>query len=605
MSYGIETWQHSVPGEGNAEPSSSQTDGLASRLSRTASELFALALQHARRQTSKAVFRTLEREYGYLQLWCDGYGAVTGDLDDVLAESRRLRYSTYRLLVSLCQILTEKLVGVLLPGVDDAAYRRLNEKAAQAKDVVEATIFAIRNVDGSDTDSDSESDCSSFTWESSVEDIIENIKTDIRCLVDLGPRYKEPIRDRTVAEVAAVPGPVSTWDQAEYLASRIRHRYPNVDVELARILGQANWDRFRRLSEYKEQNIREAQRPANKPEPALMLSGTVVASDFHDSGLGTSLATPSSYAETVLSYHGTKGGSIKIPPAPPEALEGKPFLCDICGRTCRLPGVNWKSLWKKHVLSDLEPYVCVIPSCLYSTVPFPDKNSWKHHLDLEHEFTNTSFTCPLCQEEPTGGRLAHMARHLEEVSLTILPANAGSDEDFDGTSNESDGEASVSNSSFKLPETDTVDEPAASHKQDKLWQCEHPGCERSFVTKTQFDRHINDKHLTPRQFYCTQLECEYSRQGTKAFNRKDSWKRHMLNKHSIDPQDMTYDYTGYFPEGDYVEDTLLNSLTPDPQPGDGADTVDDKSKRIQASPQASSYTFSADARPRRSAGFYT
>lgn len=99
---------------------------------------------------------------------------------------------------------------------------------------------------------------------------------------------------------------------------------------------------------------------------------------------------------------------------------------------------------------------------MYSSVPFPDKNSWKHHLDLEHEFADLSksFACPLCQEELNGGKLAHMARHLEELSLTILPANVESDEDSEGSSgNESDAEAVVSASS--LTETDTADEFAA------------------------------------------------------------------------------------------------------------------------------------------------
>jgi hypothetical protein len=90
MSHEIVKWQHSVLREASAEPSSSKTDGLASRLSRTASELFVLVLKHAQPQTPKALCRALEREYGYLQLWCDGYGAVSGELDDVLAESTRL-----------------------------------------------------------------------------------------------------------------------------------------------------------------------------------------------------------------------------------------------------------------------------------------------------------------------------------------------------------------------------------------------------------------------------------------------------------------------------------------------------------------------------------
>jgi hypothetical protein len=40
-------------------------------------------------------------------LWCDGYGVRDGDLDAILAESKRLRHSTYRLLASICDTLTD------------------------------------------------------------------------------------------------------------------------------------------------------------------------------------------------------------------------------------------------------------------------------------------------------------------------------------------------------------------------------------------------------------------------------------------------------------------------------------------------------------------
>lgn len=46
---------------------------------------------------------------------------------------------------------------------------------------------------------------------------------------------------------------------------------------------------------------------------------------------------------------------------------------------------------------------------------------------------------------------------------------------------------------------------------------------------------MNDRHHKTRQFYCTQPGCLYSRQGGKSFPRKDNWRRHMKNKHHIDP----------------------------------------------------------------------
>jgi hypothetical protein len=114
----IERWQHTVSRNVRSGAPSSNHEGLASRLSRAASELFCLLLIQARLQLTKETFRSLEREYGYLKLWCDGYGATLGDLDVIISESKRLRHTTYRLLVSVCHNLAdskfEKITVILL-----------------------------------------------------------------------------------------------------------------------------------------------------------------------------------------------------------------------------------------------------------------------------------------------------------------------------------------------------------------------------------------------------------------------------------------------------------------------------------------------------------
>ncbi|KAK4247363.1 hypothetical protein C7999DRAFT_32236 [Corynascus novoguineensis] len=418
----VEKWRYSLLHDSNSERSSSWHDGPASRLSTAASELFRLLLDEAPLQTSKLVVRTLQREYSCLQLWCDGYGLTTGDLDAVLANSKRLRYSTIRLLVSVCYTLADKLAAVLLPGLNAVSQERLKNKAARTKDIAEAAVFSIPSTDSDSDDSDTESVSSEVHELYTIEDIIGDLKTDIQCLVDLGPRYREPILDRTVKEEPATPHQDTTWDPVESLTARIRHRYPNVDGAFARVLGQANWERAQRLFAAKEKNAENADRPNVKDESASRPPGTVLASEFYDSGLGTSIPTATLYAETVFSYHGTKGGSIKIPPIPAEGQDGKPFM--------------------RHVLSDLQPYVCVVPSCSFSRVPFSQKTAWMRHLELEHGFARASheIECPFCQEHIDGGNASHLARHLEEVSLTILPADAESNEDSDRNSDEASDE---------------------------------------------------------------------------------------------------------------------------------------------------------------------
>jgi hypothetical protein len=77
---------------------------LAGPLSKIASDLFRGILQHPD-QLPVPAFRRIEREYGYFQLWCDGYGVLSGALDCDLAASKRLRLMTYRRISEVCQAL--------------------------------------------------------------------------------------------------------------------------------------------------------------------------------------------------------------------------------------------------------------------------------------------------------------------------------------------------------------------------------------------------------------------------------------------------------------------------------------------------------------------
>ena len=241
---------------------------------------------------------------------------------------------------------------VLLPSLDASSQQGLRAKAAVVGDLAaEVSVSAIHGADDSDSGSDSGSDFWAGVGDDAVQDIIEDLSTDIQCLVDMGSRFKEPIRDRSGKEEAALPTQVATWDPSKSMAARIRHRYPNGDDAFIEVQGQVNWERRQRLYALKEASTQDLQRPTPTPESVSQTPGTLVASEFYDSGLGTSVATPSSYAETLLSYHGTRGGSIKIPPVSGEALEGKPFACDICGRRCQLPASNWKTFWKYEPLS--------------------------------------------------------------------------------------------------------------------------------------------------------------------------------------------------------------------------------------------------------------
>ncbi len=119
---------------------------------------------------------------------------------------------------------------------------------------------------------------------------------------------------------------------------------------------------------------------------------------------------------------------------------------------------------RKHVLSDLQPYVCVVTNCGFSGDPFPDRRAWLHHQDLEHGFDDPlkDFECPLCQENLVGhAKSSHLARHLEEISLTILPANAEESDDVE-SDGDSEDELDEDEITGELEDPDAAAENAAT-----------------------------------------------------------------------------------------------------------------------------------------------
>jgi hypothetical protein len=85
-------------------------------------------------------------------------------------------------------------------------------------------------------------------------------------------------------------------------------------------------------------------------------------------------------------------------------------------------------------MQDLQPYVCLEKGCKFSDTPLRNKMMWVKHLDLDHDFSKIwkDIICPLCSKPPGNTRhtaISHLADHLEENALTILPANIGSEEE--------------------------------------------------------------------------------------------------------------------------------------------------------------------------------
>nr|RBQ98546.1 hypothetical protein FVER53263_03599 [Fusarium verticillioides] len=163
----------------------------------------------------------------------------------------------------------------------------------------------------------------------------------------------------------------------------------------------------------------------------------------------------------------------KIPALPAEAENG-PFECPFC---FMMVSVSSRNRWKKHVFSDLFPYICVELGCPAPDQDFQRRHQWaghvkkyhwktwtcklgcnktfdssqemKRHLVQKHSKTtelnhlgglltrcerpkseNEPADCPLCGERQSSFKQyqRHVGRHQEDLALFALPRLPGEDD---------------------------------------------------------------------------------------------------------------------------------------------------------------------------------
>ncbi|KAI3391730.1 hypothetical protein diail_6871 [Diaporthe ilicicola] len=357
---------------------------------------------------------SLRRSHGRMKIWSDENGAADGGLDETLAVSKSLQRDTLKYIVSISQTLTEKLVDLL-----DI---KISETGQESISVIKSLTAAV--ADGN-SDNSSDSGLSNFSTES-VKGILEDLRVDTTCLLDLEPLLRSPIL-RTDAEPIAVWATKHVkWSPHQPYSDKVSARFPQAGDDLVNRLGKANYERYLRCQEQKASN-ELARCPTDQTAPAVHDGAS---SKFHDSGIGSSLpTTTSSYAETVMSYGMGEGRKVRIPPLPSQAKAGLPFECVACGKSVK---ISTNSAWKQHVYADLRPWMCLETNCSIAT--FSTRNDWISHIALDHGMGPEwrTIECSLCRMEAGPGKPSitrHLSDHLEEVSLAALPVDCEFEEE--------------------------------------------------------------------------------------------------------------------------------------------------------------------------------
>lgn len=282
-----------------------------------------------------------------------------------------------------------------------------------------------------------DSDSSSNYPYDTIDDIVEDIKTDVECLMDLDPLLQTPIDDLG-GDGACPLSMLNSQLTFQFYASRVSAQLPRANISLVNKLSKANWDRFMRLEAERSSHVRLL--------PEYDCIETSMAPSKIQDLVPETLVPDTTVHAACLSSSTADGGYSRIPPLSEEAKNGILFACDACGKKIRLCGVK---SWRKHLFADLRPYVCPWDSCLHDVAVFQSHNAWINHFCEEHDIVPrcNGIVCPLCLENTGGGLSAvsgHIARHLEDIVLAALPRKVDSD---NGSGSEGDRSVQLSNSS--------------------------------------------------------------------------------------------------------------------------------------------------------------
>ncbi|KAF3004592.1 hypothetical protein E8E14_006405 [Neopestalotiopsis sp. 37M] len=380
----IQRWQDAVLSNHDIL---SQKSLLAS-LFTSCSELFVLLIHSLSEETPPSFRFELQRSHDRLVLWADAYGIEEGKFESKLEMSQRIGDFTLRTLKSVW----------LLPIIQQhgATESEHSLKAANLWILAESLSVLIQGDDSSDDSSgdESEANCIERGGVADLEklrDIIEDLDVDTECLLDLGTRLEEQVVNPIINEKSVDPQTIDGWDPSKHFVERIRRLYPSCENDLAKRLGQANWERVLKFQGSKERNISESigltTTVSTFSDPAHLLhepKGTT--SLFHDSGVGTSTGTKSlqprsKYAASLVTQVNRNDIILEIPELSLEAKQGMEFNCTACGERLNIQD---DADWKHHIISDLQPYTCLERGC--ESLMFLSKSSWirraKSTLDL-------------------------------------------------------------------------------------------------------------------------------------------------------------------------------------------------------------------------------
>ena len=319
----------------------------------------------------------------------------------------------------------------------------------------------------SEADPENEPFSDSEISEEDFSELLDDVALYTDCLMDLTPALENPAPDILINDKEAIP--FESFKASSELAfsfcRRIRDQFPMLDVKLVERLAEANSRRSQRI----QARVRDAPKSSNLRKDTVSAASSEPA--FSETGPDYSVTTKSSFtpgslfdeepptqkqatdwddnaSQTTFASFSTsfsvedQFGRPKVPPLPEGAAKGRPFECIACSREIR--NVRNRQAWKRHIFNDLQPYACTFMECDQPLILFSSRKRFTEH-EKSHEHAETPWTCPFCADEnenlPQQAYFKHVARHLREISLAVLPRAADSETESSSSASKEDSEA--------------------------------------------------------------------------------------------------------------------------------------------------------------------
>ncbi|USP80973.1 ankyrin repeat domain-containing protein [Curvularia clavata] len=369
---------------------------------------------------------SLEKSCAALFFWGIDLGLWRGELDDMLQDSRQLRDICLTVLVSICQFVSTSLIQMI-------SSEPRQKKVLQSTAISTCLEQAMNMIE--------EQHHSTYRPEQDPEALCQTLRTKIDTLIMLAPSLASPAEESFDDEEPRAIQDIKEHLPEQAYANSISQKFPLAASAIVARLGKLNWDRYNHVLRLQRETIQQELQTT-----ALEKAKTI----FHDSGLGVSLPTQSEvgfkiianpsrpesiYAPSVVSSR-AEASHKRVPPLPAQARSGEPFTCEICNRQVDFRRTK---AWKKHVFDDILAYACFFAECRDTQAFFENSEALMNHLQDHHgmDIRVSEVTCPLCVEFISGDRndlSLHIARHMEEVALAVLPSGVESDEESVGDS---------------------------------------------------------------------------------------------------------------------------------------------------------------------------